>query len=283
MAVERVLHHFPLDPASRQVRLVLGEKRLAFSEVQERYWEQRPEFLALNPAGKVPVLVVGGRPISEVLAILTYLARAYPEAGLLPPDPVGEAEVLALMSFIASTVHPVRKQGLEAARAAYQMLDDRLDGRDWALLVLLSVLWGGSFFFNGVILREVPPLTLVLLRVALAAIILLPLLRAYGISFPKGVSGWAPFFAIGLFNNVLPFSLIVTGQTYVPSGLASILNATTPLFTVIVMAIAGEETLHPRRVAGVIAGLIGGDPMGPDALARRREHVLDVLRNALEV
>jgi drug/metabolite transporter (DMT)-like permease len=145
--------------------------------------------------------------------------------------------------------------------------DSRIDGSDWALLVLLSVLWGGSFFFNGVILREVPPLTVVLLRVVLATLILLPLLPAAGISFPKGVSGWAPFFAIGLFNNVLPFSLIVTGQTYVPSGLASILNATTPLFTVVVMAVADEEKLQARRIAGVIAGLIGVAILHGDALA----------------
>jgi drug/metabolite transporter (DMT)-like permease len=135
--------------------------------------------------------------------------------------------------------------------------DNRIDARDWSLLGLLSVLWGGSFFFNGVVLRELPPLTLVLLRVALAAIILLPLLWVYRIDFPKGFSGWKPFFAIGLFNNVLPFSLIVAGQTYVPSGLASILNATTPLFTVVVMAAAGEEKLQAPRIAGVIVGLVG--------------------------
>ena len=135
--------------------------------------------------------------------------------------------------------------------------DIRIDARDWALLAVLSVLWGGSFFFNGVVLRELPPLTLVLLRVALASIILLPVLWAYRIRFPKGISGWTPFIAIGLFNNVLPFSLIVAGQTYIPSGLASILNATTPLFTVVVMASAGEEKLYARRIAGVIAGLIG--------------------------
>ena len=92
-----------------------------------------PEFLALNPAGKVPVLLVDGRPITEVLAILTYLARTHPEADLLPDDPVTEGQVLALMSFIASTVHPVRRQGLEAARAAYQMLDDMLGASDWAV------------------------------------------------------------------------------------------------------------------------------------------------------
>jgi len=135
--------------------------------------------------------------------------------------------------------------------------DDRIDARDWSLLGILSVLWGGSFFFNGVVLREVPPLTLVLLRVALASLFLLPLLRVYRIRFPTGFSAWKPFIAIGLFNNVLPFSLIVAGQTYIPSGLASILNATTPLFTVVVMAAAGEEKLHARRIAGVIVGLIG--------------------------
>jgi drug/metabolite transporter (DMT)-like permease len=135
--------------------------------------------------------------------------------------------------------------------------DDRIDIRDWSLLGVLSVLWGGSFFFNGVVLRELPPLTVVLLRVALASVFLLPLLWVYRIRFPRGISGWTPFVAIGLFNNVLPFSLIVAGQTYIPSGLASILNATTPLFAVIVMAAAGEEKLHARRIAGVIVGLIG--------------------------
>src|SRR6266566_7595337 len=126
--------------------------------------------------------------------------------------------------------------------------DDRIYARDWSLLGLLSILWGGSFFFNGVVLRELPPLTLVLLRVALASIILLPLLWVYRIRFPEGLSGWTPFFAIGLLNNVLPFSLIVSGQTFIASGLASILNATTPLFTLVVMAAAGEEKLHARRV-----------------------------------
>jgi drug/metabolite transporter (DMT)-like permease len=135
--------------------------------------------------------------------------------------------------------------------------EHRIDARDWSLLGVLSVLWGGSFFFIGVALRELPPLTVVFLRVALAALMLLPLLWLYRISFPKGLSGWKPFFAVALLNNVLPFSLIVTGQTFVSSGLASILNATTPLFTVVVMAAAGDEKLHARRVAGVVIGLIG--------------------------
>ena len=152
--------------------------------------------------------------------------------------------------------------------------DNRIDRRDWGLLGLLSVLWGGSFFFNGVILRELPPLTLVLLRVALGTIMLLPLLRARKIEFPRGVSGWAPFFAMGLFNTLnhakkeqeLPFSLIVFGQTYIPSGLASILNATTPLFAVVIMAVTGDERLQARRVAGVTVGLIGVAILHGDAL-----------------
>ena len=135
--------------------------------------------------------------------------------------------------------------------------DNRIDARDWSLLAVLSVLWGGSFFFNGAALRELPPLTLVFLRVALGAAMLLPLLRMRGIGLPKGIAGWKPFFAIGLLNNVIPFSLIVIGQTFIPSGLASILNATTPLFTVMVMAAMGEEALHMRRLAGVVLGVAG--------------------------
>jgi drug/metabolite transporter (DMT)-like permease len=135
--------------------------------------------------------------------------------------------------------------------------DQQIDARDWLLLGVLSVLWGGSFFFAGVSLRELPPLTIVFLRVALAAIILLPVLWTYRIRFPARLSDWKPFLALALLNNVLPFSLIVVGQTYIPSGLASVLNATTPLFTVLVMATAGDEKLNARRVAGVIIGLIG--------------------------
>ncbi|WP_454648042.1 DMT family transporter [Bradyrhizobium liaoningense] len=135
--------------------------------------------------------------------------------------------------------------------------DNRIDARDWSLLCVLSILWGGSFFFNGAALRELPPLTLVFLRVALGAAILLPVLRMQGLGLPKSIMGWTPFVAIGLLNNVIPFSLIVIGQTFVPSGLASILNAATPLFTVIVMAVAGEEALQMRRVAGVVLGIVG--------------------------
>src|SRR3954468_7458582 len=108
--------------------------------------------------------------------------------------------------------------------------DTSIDARDWSLLGLLSILWGGSFFFNGVVLKELPPFTVVFLRVTLAAIMLLPLLWLYPLRFPKGLPGWRAFHAIGLLNHVLPCWLIVVGQTYNPGGPASILKATTPLF-----------------------------------------------------
>jgi drug/metabolite transporter (DMT)-like permease len=135
--------------------------------------------------------------------------------------------------------------------------DGRMDSRDWVWLVALAVLWGGSFFFNSIILKEMPPLTLVFVRVALAALMLLPVLWIQGIKFPKRPSGWTPYVAVAFFNNVVPFSLLGMGQTFLPGGMASILNATTPLFTVLVMASAGEERLYARRVIGVVTGLIG--------------------------
>lgn len=133
----------------------------------------------------------------------------------------------------------------------------RIDRRDWLLLVLLSVLWGGSFFFTGVAVKGLPPLTIVLARVSIAAALLVPAMWIWGARFPSNLSGWAPFFVMGVLNNVIPFSLIVTGQTQITSGLASVLNATTPVFTVLVMAVAGDETLSARRIAGVSLGLLG--------------------------
>lgn len=93
-----------------------------------------PAFLAINPEGKVPTLLIDGRPLTEVAGILFYLARRYPEAGLLPTDDIeAEAQVIAWMSFIASTVHPARRQGLEHARRVYAIAEQRLGNREWAV------------------------------------------------------------------------------------------------------------------------------------------------------
>ncbi|MDA7949267.1 MAG: DMT family transporter [Hyphomicrobiaceae bacterium] len=132
-----------------------------------------------------------------------------------------------------------------------------MDGQDWALLILLSVLWGGSFFFAGVAVRELPPLTVVLVRVFLAAVALLPLFWYFGHTMPRSFTGWVPFIGMGLLNNVLPFGFIFAGQTQITVGLASIINAMTPVFTVIVMAMFHEERLTANRIAGVLLGVVG--------------------------
>lgn len=132
-----------------------------------------------------------------------------------------------------------------------------MDGQAWALLVLLSVLWGGAFFFAGVAVQEIPPLTVVFFRVAIAALVLLPLFWAFGHTLPRSLAGWLPFLGMGLFNNVLPFGFIFFGQTFITVGLSSIINAMTPLFTVMVMASFREEALTLNRVTGVVLGVIG--------------------------
>ena len=93
-----------------------------------------PEYLALNPEGKVPLLLIDGNPLTEVAAILFYLARRFPEAGLLPAGDIeAEAQAISWMSFSAATVHPARKQGLDHARSVYRLADSRLGDREWAI------------------------------------------------------------------------------------------------------------------------------------------------------
>ena len=140
--------------------------------------------------------------------------------------------------------------------------------REWAMLLALAILWGGSFFFNGVAVRELPSLTLVWLRVAIAAVVLVGVVRLSGRQMPRSRRVWAAFFGMGLLNNVVPFVLIVWGQHHIASGLASILNATTPLFTVLIAhLLTPDEKLTPSKAAGVAAGFAGAVFMiGPDAL-----------------
>jgi drug/metabolite transporter (DMT)-like permease len=147
---------------------------------------------------------------------------------------------------------------------------------EWALLAMLSVLWGGSFFFAKVALGGLPPFTVVFGRVALGALVLQVVVRAAGLRMPRSVGLWAAFFTMGLLNNVVPFSLIVWGQTRIASGLASILNATTPLFTVVLAHyLTRDEPLTPRRLGAVVAGLAGVVVMiGPDVLAGLGSNVL---------
>jgi drug/metabolite transporter (DMT)-like permease len=143
-----------------------------------------------------------------------------------------------------------------------------MGGGEWLLLITLSLLWGGSFFFTEVALAELPPFTVVLGRVGLAAGALLLLVALSGHRLPCAPGTWGAFLVMGALNNLLPFSLIVWGQTEIASGLAAILNATTPLFTVLLAhLLTRDERLTPGRLAGVLAGLAGVVLMiGPGAL-----------------
>ena len=142
-----------------------------------------------------------------------------------------------------------------------------MTAREWAMLLTLSVVWGGSFFFNEIAVRQLPVFTVVVCRVALAALILLAVLRLTGQRLPRGPKVWAAFFGMGMLNNVIPFSLIVAGQQHVASGVASILNAATPLFGVIFAhLLTQDEKLTRGKLAGVIVGFLGVAVMiGPDA------------------
>lgn len=144
-----------------------------------------------------------------------------------------------------------------------------MGGRDWIMLLALAALWGGSFFFFKVLVATLPPFTVVLGRVGLAAVFLnlwLVLRRDY---MPASPRLWADFTVMGVLNNVIPFSLIVFGETRISSGLASILNATTPMFTVLVAhMLTANEKLTRGKLAGVVVGLAGVAVLvGPRALA----------------
>ena len=140
--------------------------------------------------------------------------------------------------------------------------------RDWLLLVFLSLLWGASFFFAAVAVRDIPPLTLVLARVAIAALILLAIARALGHSLPRGLAAWRSYAVLAILNNLIPFSLIFYGQTRIASALASVLNATTPLFALIVARLFAGEALTAAKLGGVLLGILGvAILMGPAVLS----------------
>jgi drug/metabolite transporter (DMT)-like permease len=156
--------------------------------------------------------------------------------------------------------------GPDASRPA---INSAMSSLEWAMLLALSVLWGGSFFFVGVAVKELPLFTIVVLRVGLAAVALHIIVRAAGVRVPTDRRAWRTFVGSGVLNNVVPFSLIVFAQTHIASGVASILNATSPLFVVIVAHfLTRDEKLTKGRLAGVIVGfagvavMIGGDALG---------------------
>ncbi len=132
----------------------------------------------------------------------------------------------------------------------------RLAAQDWALLLALSLLWGASYFFSKIAVGTLPPLTVVGARVMLAALTLLAVCRIAGIAMP--VERWRDFLGMGAINNVLPFALIFWAQTEIASGLASILNATTPLITaVLAHVLTRDERLTSSKTIGIGLGITG--------------------------
>lgn len=143
----------------------------------------------------------------------------------------------------------------------------------WFWLLSLSVLWGGSFFFAKVVLAELAPLTVVFCRVALAALALNLVLAAAGRRLLRPGAPFRSYAAMGVLNNLLPFGLIFWGQTQIASGLASILNATTPLFTLLVAHfVTSDERIGGLKLSALLIG-IGGVAvlMGPDPIGSSRD------------
>ena len=139
---------------------------------------------------------------------------------------------------------------------------------EWFLLIVLSIIWGGAFFFGKVAVAELPPFSIVLGRVGIAAIILNLIVRITGHRMPRSLKIWREFMVMGALNNMIPFSLIFWGQIHIASGLAAILNATTPLWTVILAHfMTRDERLNTSRLTGVVLGICGVIIIiGPDAL-----------------
>jgi drug/metabolite transporter (DMT)-like permease len=128
----------------------------------------------------------------------------------------------------------------------------------WAKLVVLSIIWGGSFFFFAVAIRELPTFTIVLARVGLGAVALWLAVLALRVPRPSDPKVWRDLVIMGVLNNAIPFSLIVWGQHEVASGLAAVINGTTPFFTVLVAnAFTADEKMSWNRLAGALAGLAG--------------------------
>ena len=156
------------------------------------------------------------------------------------------------------------------------MINRRMDASDWGNLLLLGLIWGGAFFFIDVAVAEVAPLTFVWVRVTIAAAALWLFLWARGQApaLPPGALG--AMLVLALLNNALPFTLYAWAQTHIDGGLASILNATSPIWTVLVAHLAtSDERMTPAKLAGVVMGFAGVVAMiGPDLLTSLGDQAL---------
>lgn len=143
-----------------------------------------------------------------------------------------------------------------------------MNSRSIIMLLSLAAVWGGSFFFAEIALREVPPLTITLHRVIWAVPILALIVGLKKLLIPRSIRVWGAYLMMGALNNAIPFSLIFWGQTQIESGLASILNATTAMFAAVVAGLLlKDEPLTTKKIAGAALGIMGvAFIMGPNAL-----------------
>ena len=148
-------------------------------------------------------------------------------------------------------------------------INSRMGLVEWSMLVLLSVLWGGSYFLVEIALPEWSPLLIVAVRIVIAAVVIWGVVLAAGLDVPRPRSAWVAFFWMGVLNNVLPFLLIVWGQKEIESGLAGILTAAAPIFSVIVAGVwLKDEPATRSKLIGAVLGIIGVAVLiGPSALA----------------
>lgn len=150
---------------------------------------------------------------------------------------------------------------------------------DLALLALLAAIWGASFLFIKVAVASIPPLTIVAVRVALGALLLLAVARARGVRLPRGRATWLRCAAIAAVGNVAPFALIAWGEARIDSALAAILMSTVPLATVLLAhALTRDERLSWDKVAGLAVGFVGvAILIGPGALGGLGDRLLGQL------
>ena len=163
------------------------------------------------------------------------------------------------MATLGPTFDRTTREAIPVApRDGVPMIRTQMNRRDWAILGALALIWGGAFFFIGVAVRHVPPFTYVLARLALAAAAMLAFLwwRGEPLGLPR--RAWGAIVLLALINTALPFTLFGWAQTQIASGLASILNATTPIWGVIVAHFfTADEKITPRKAAGVLVGFAG--------------------------
>jgi len=161
-----------------------------------------------------------------------------------------------------------REAGDRASGYSKPMINIVMTRGDWAILIVLALIWGAAFFFIHVAVAHVAPLTYVWLRLSIAAVGLLAWMRWKGEKLSLPLPVWGAILLLALLNNVVPFALFGWAQQHIASGLASILNATTPIWGVVVAHIAtSDEKITPAKLIGVVVGFVGVATMiGPDLL-----------------